>query len=413
MPISKELLDELLKDYSTPEDVLGQNGLLKQLTKAVIERALDGELTHHLGYGKHDVEGRNTSNSRNGRSKKRVATDLGPVDLEVPRDRDSSFEPQLVKKRQRRLDGFDDKILSMYARGLSTRDIQGHLEEIYGVEVSPELISSVTEAVVDEVRAWQARPLDPVYPIVYFDALFVTTRESGRAARKAVYVALGVRMDGHKEVLGLWINETEGAKFWLGVLTELRNRGVRDMFVACVDGLTGFGEAIRAIYPFALVQQCVVHQVRNSLAYVSWQQRKKVAAGLREVYTAVTEAEALDALGRFEAAWGAKFPMIGKSWRANWSGLSTFFQFPHEIRRAIYTTNAVESLNASLKRLIRNKGLFPNDEAVIKLIYLGLKNVSRKWTMPIQSWKSALNQFAILFEDRFPTPAEISFTQNS
>lgn len=413
MTIRKDLIDELLKDYKSPEDVLGEDGLLKQLTKAVVERALEAELTTHLGYEKHAPEGRTGGNSRNGKTRKGLSTDLGEIELEVPRDREGSFEPQLVPKRQRRIKGFDEKILSMYARGMTTRDIQEHLEEIYGVGVSPDLISSVTGAVLDEVRAWQSRPLDPVYPIVYLDALFVTTRESGPALRKAVYIAMGVRMNGHKEVLGMWMAETEGSKFWLSVLNEMKNRGVRDVFIACVDGLTGFADAIEAVYPKALVQQCIVHQVRNSLAYANWKLRKRVANDLRRVYTAATEADGLAALDEFEAVWGEQFPMIARSWHSNWPRLATFFQFPDYIRKAIYTTNAIESLNASMKKLLRNRRLFPNDEAVLKLLYLGLQNAEKKWTMPILNWKQALNQFAILFEDRFPTQAEIALTQNS
>lgn len=412
MPIRKEILDELLGESFSPEDVLGENGILKQLTKAVVERALETEMTAHLGYSKHAPEGRDGGNSRNGKSRKRLTTDLGLIELEVPRDRDGQFEPQIVRKRQRRIEGFDDKILSMYARGMTTRDIQEHLEEIYGVEVSPDLISSVTAAVLDEVRTWQSRPLEPIYPIIYLDALFVTTRESGPALRKAVYIALAVRMDGHKEVLGMWMAETEGAKFWLNVLNELKNRGLKDAFIACVDGLTGFADAIEAAFPRTLVQQCIVHQVRNSLSYANWKSRKRVAADLRRVYTAATEADGLAALDEFDAIWGSHYPMIARSWRANWPRLATFFQFPDYIRKAIYTTNAVESINASMKKLIRNRGLFPNDEAVFKLLYLGLLNAEKKWTQPIPRWREALNQFAILFEDRFPTHSEFAFTQN-
>lgn len=413
MPIDTDLIDELLKGYQSPEQITGDNGLLKQLTKAILERALEAEMTHHLGYEKHASEGRDHGNSRNGKTRKALATDLGPIDLDVPRDRDGSFEPAIVKKRQRRFDGFDDKILSMYRRGMTTRDIASHLKEIYGVDVSPALISSVTEEVMAEVRAWQARPLEAVYPILYLDCLFASSREGGRVAKRPIYVALGVRMDGHKEVLGIWMSESEGAKFWLSVLTELRNRGVRDLFIACVDGLTGFPQAIEAVYPKALVQTCVVHQVRNSLAYVAYKDRKAAAAALRPIYQAPTEEAGLLALEAFEAEWGTRYAMIGRSWRANWATLSTLYQFPEEIRRAIYTTNAVESLNASLKKLLRNRALFPNDEAIVKLVYLGLQDVSKNWTRPIQNWKAALNQFAILFGDRFPSDAEMAFTQFS
>lgn len=402
MVIKQELLDELLADYSKPEDLTGEDGLFKQLKKALLERAMNAELDDHLGYEKGDVQGRNGGNSRNGHGKKTVISDDGPLEISTPRDRDASFEPQIIKKGQRRFDGFDDKIISMYARGMSQNEIRGHLEEIYGVEVSKDLISTVTDAVMDEVRDWQSRPLDAVYPVIIFDALRVKIRDEGLVRNKAVYLALGFTLDGHKEVLGLWIEQTEGAKFWLRVMNEIKNRGVNDVFIAVVDGLKGFPEAINAVFPDTQVQTCIVHMIRNSLNYVGWKERKAVAADLKTVYRAATQEEALQKLDDFEEKWGRKFPPIAKSWRRNWEHVIPFFAYPEDIRKIIYTTNAIESLNMSLRKIIKNRGHFPNDEAATKLLYLALKNASKKWTLPSRTWKQALNQFAVLFEDRFP-----------
>jgi len=396
------LLDELLKDYTDPKDILGEHGLLKQLTKRVMERALEAELSAHLGYAPHARNGGGPGNCRNGKGKKTVQTETGPFDLEVPRDRDGSFEPQLVKKRQRRLDGFDEKVLALYARGLSTREIQGHLEELYGVEVSPTLLSNITDAVLDEVRAWQTRPLAAVYPILYFDALFVKSRQDGPVQTKAVYVALGITLEGEKELLGLWLSESEGAKFWFSVFTELKNRGVEDCFIACVDGLKGLPEAIEAVFPKTQVQLCIVHKVRNSLRYVPWKERKVVAADLRAIYGAATFAEAEQALERFAERWDAKYPAISPSWLADWDRLTVLFDYPPAIRRAIYTTNAIESLNYSLRKRLKTRGTFPNDESIVKLLYLSLQHVAKRWTRPIRDWKAALNQFVILFGERVP-----------
>jgi transposase-like protein len=394
------LLDELLKDYTDPKDILGEYGLLKQLTKRVIERALDAELTAHLGYAPHVRHGSEAGNTRNGTSPKTVQTDTGPLYLEVPRDRQGRFLPRLVPKRQRRLEGFDDKVLSLYARGLSTRDIQGHLEELYGTEVSPTLISSITDAVLDEVRTWQARPLAAVYPILYFDALFVKSRQEGAVQTKAVYLALGVTLDGEKELLGLWLSESEGAKFWLSVFTDLKNRGVADCFIACVDGLKGLPEAIEAVFPRTQVQLCLVHKVRNSLKYVPWKERKAVATALRAIYGAATLAEAEQALERFADRWDTQYPAISPSWLADWDRLTVFFDYPPAIRRAIYTTNAIESLNYALRKVLKGRSAFPNDEAILKVLYMGLQHVAKKWTQPIRDWKAALNQFVILFGER-------------
>ena len=396
------LIDELLQDCKDPKDILGQNGLLKQLTKRLIERTLQAELTDHLGYEPYAPEGHGADNCRNGKGSKTLQSDSGPIQIEVPRDRDSSFEPKFVKKRQRRLEGFDDKVLSLYARGLSTRDIQGQLEELYGVEVSPALISNVTEAVLEDVRAWQCRPLSAVYPILYFDALFVKTRQDGPVMTKAVYLALGINLEGEKELLGLWVAQTEGSKFWLSVFNELKNRGVQDCFIACVDGLKGLPEAVEAVFPRTQVQLCIVHKLRNSLKYVPWKERKAVARDLRAIYAAATVSEAEQALDRFSAGWDAKYPAIGPSWRADWQRLTVFFNYSPEIRKVIYTTNAIESLNYSLRRLLKTRGAFPNDDSIVKILFLAINRVAKKWTMPIRDWRSALNQFVILFGDRVP-----------
>jgi putative transposase len=402
MGIDPKLIDQLLAEHGRrPEDIAGENGLLKQLTKAVLERALEAEMTDHLGYEKHDPAGHHTGNARNGRNRKKLKGDFGEIDLETPRDRNGSFEPKIIAKRQTRFTGFDDKILSMYARGMTTREIQGHLEEIYGVEVSPQLISNVTDEVQDEVRAWQSRPLEAVYPIMYLDALYVKMRDNGHVQNRAVYVAIGVNLEGGKEVLGLWTSANEGAKFWLQVLTELRNRGVSDIFIACVDGLKGFPEAIEAVFPLTLVQLCIVHLVRHSLNYVSWKQRREMAAALKPVYTAATAEAAVLALNEFAAKWDHSHPTISQVWRRNWERVTPFFAFPAEIRKVVYTTNAVESLNMSLRKIIKTRGSFPNEEAAMKLLYLALRNHSRKWSF-VQSWREALNRFQILWPERMP-----------
>ena len=396
------LIDELLEDVSDPKDILGKNGLLKQLTKRLVERTLEAELTDHLGYEPHEPKGHGTGNNRNGKGDKTVQSETGALDIKVPRDRNGTFEPKLIKKRQRRLEGFDDKVLALYSRGLSTRDIQGQIEELYGVEVSPSLISNVTNAVMDDVRAWQSRPLSCVYPILYFDALFVKSRQEGPVKNKAVYLALGINLEGEKELLGLWIAETEGSKFWHSVFNELKNRGVQDCFIACVDGLKGLPEAIEAVYPHTQVQLCIVHKLRNSFKYVPWKDRKAVAKDLRAVYAAATLEEAEQALDDFSKLWDAKYPAISPSWRSDWNRLTVFFDYTPEIRKVIYTTNAIESLNYSLRKMLKNRGAFPNDDSIIKILYLAINRVSKKWTMPIRNWKAALNQFVILFGDRVP-----------
>jgi len=380
-----KLADGLLANYQKPEDLIGENGLLKQLTKMLVERALEAEMSEHLGHGKSEAVTNSTGNTRNGHSAKTLQ---------------GAFEPKLVERHQTRWTGFDEKIISLYARGLSVREIQGHLEEMYGTEVSPTLISAVTDAVSEQVKIWQARPLDALYPIVYLDCIHVKVRDSGAVRTKAVYLAIGVNMEGHKEVLGLWIAQTEGAKFWLQVVTELKTRGVQDIFIACVDGLKGFPEAIEVVYPKAAVQLCIVHMVRNSLNFVSWKVQREVAADLKTIYTSSTVEMAQQMLDTFEAKWGKDYPSIGQSWRRNWERVIPFFDYPPEIRKAIYTTNAIESINMSLRKVIKTRSSFPTDEAVTKLFYLALNNISKKWSMPIRDWKAALNRFTIQFEER-------------
>jgi len=397
--VPKELLDSLLADYRKPEDLIGENGLLKQLTKLLVEKALEAEMADHLGHGKNEPVENLSGNTRNGKSRKTLKGEFGELPIEIPRDRHGTFEPQLIPKHQTRWAGFDDKILSLYARGMSVREIQSHLEEMYGTDVSPTLISSVTDAVIEEVKAWQARPLDALYPIVYLDCIHVKVRD-GTVRVKAVYLAIGINLAGEKEVLGLWIAQTEGARFWLQVVTELKNRGVQDILIACVDGLKGFPEAIEAVYPHAAVQLCIVHMVRNSLNYVSWKMRAEVAADLKRIYTATTADEAEQRLSEFEEKWDDAYLPIGQSWRRNWSRIIPFFDYPPEIRKVIYTTNAIESVNMSLRKITKNRGSFPSDEALLKLFYLALRNICRKWTMPIRDWKAALTRFTIQFEDR-------------
>jgi putative transposase len=414
MPINPELLDELLKEYKSPDDMFGTDGLLQQLTKALVERAMQAELTHHLGYEKHAADGDNSGNSRNGSFPKTIKGKRGQMQINVPRDRAGQYQPQLIKKGQTRFDGFDDKIISMYSRGMTVREIQAHLKEIYGVEVSPDLISTVTDAVIDEVRAWQSRPLDPIYPILYLDALVVKVKDQGRVSNKAIYLAIGVNLHGLKEVLGMWASDTEGAKFWLAIITELKNRGLKDIYIACVDGLKGFPEAIESLFPKTQVQLCLVHLMRNSLAYVSYKDRKAVATDLKTVYHSATAGEAESHLEEFASKWDLRYPLIAKSWRANWSRIIPMFGYPEEIRRAIYTTNAIESLNMSLRKIIKTRASFPNEEAAFKLLYLALKNIAKKWTMPIKNWSGAMNQFAIIFEGRVPMGGidQNSFTQS-
>src|SRR6202044_3628649 len=402
--ITPELLDELLANYEKPEDLTGDDGLFKQLKKALIERALGAELTEYLGYEKGDPAGRGKGNSRNGKSSKRVLTEDGEVEIAVPRDRAGSFEPQLIAKGQTRFEGFDEKILSLYARGMTVREIQGHLAELYGAEVSPDLISRVTDAVLDEVREWQNRPLEAVYPVVFFDALRVKIRDEGLVKNKAVYVALALDTEGQKHVLGLWIEHTEGAKFWLKVMNDLKVRGLNDILIAVVDGLKGFPEAIGAVFPQTTVQTCIVHLIRNSLAFVSWAARKAIMPDLKAIYGAANAKAALERLDAFEAKWGKRYPTIAPSRRRAWDYVTPLIPFPPAVRKMIYTTNAIESLNRSLRKIIKTRGSFPTDDAALKLLYLAIQNAGLRWRRPIEG-TAAMNQFAILFGDRFVVSA--------
>lgn len=394
-----KVMESLVPGPISPDEA---NALINEFKKALFERALGAELTHHLGYGKDEPKPAGQTNQRNGTSAKTVATETGEVKVEVPRDRESSFEPLLIGKHERRFTGFDDKIVAMYARGMTVREIQAHLAELYAVEVSASLISEVTDAVMAEVQEWQSRPLEPMYPVVFFDALRVKMRDEGVVRNKAVYLALGVDRDGRRDVLGLWIEQTEGAKFWMKVVSDLRNRGVEDILIAVVDGLKGFPEAIGAVFPKTTIQTCIVHLIRNSLAYASWRDRRHVAAALKPVYTAPSEAAAVAALEAFAAGpWGAKYPTIVHSWRRAWAHVVPFYAFPPEVRRVIYTTNAIESLHMQLRKIIKTRGHFPSDEAATKLIWLALRNVMKNWSRGAREWVSAMNQFALIYPDRF------------
>lgn len=402
--IRPELLDELLQGATTQDAIFGPSGVLKRLTGAIVERALAAELDVHLRAEQEAAEAAETrsDNRRNGKSGKKLQTEQGKVPIAVPRDRHGTFEPQLVKKHQTRIPGLDEKVLSMYARGLSTRDIEGHLKDLYGTEMSPSLVSAVTDAVRDELNAWQNRPIDPIYAVIWLDALVIKVRDQGIVRNKAAYLAIGLTLEGRKEVLGVWLEGNEGAKFWLCVLTELKNRGVQDVLFACCDGLKGFPQAIESAFPKATVQTCIVHQVRNSLAYVPWQDRTAVAADLRVIYTATNEEQAEQALCDFEQKWSSKYPTIAPSWRNNWARIVPFLAFPAEIRKMIYTTNAIESLNSVLRKAVRTKGHFPNDDAALKLLYLALRNVEKKWRGKMLDWKRIYPQLMIFFENRLP-----------
>lgn len=404
MNIDTEAIDNLIKglDLKKGTELFGANGLVKQLTKRLVERALEAEMEEHLGYPKGERGEEPKANVRNGTTGKRVKTEDGELEIAVPRDRNGTFMPQLVKKRQTRLDGFDDKVLSLYARGMSTREIQGHLHELYGTEVSPELVSRVTDAVLEDVQEWRKRPLAPVWPVVYLDALVIRVREGGSVRRKAAYLALGLGLDGRKEVLGIWLEETEGAKFWLKVVTELKNRGVEDILIACVDGLKGFPQALESVFPNTTVQTCIVHMIRNSTHYVSWKDRKSVAIDLRPIYTAVDREAAESAPSDFDKKWGQQYPMVTQAWRSSWERVVPFLDFPPELRRILYTTNAIESFNARVRKLVNGKGHFPHDDAAYKLIYLAVVAAEKHWTRPPKGWSQALNQFAIKFEGRLP-----------
>ena len=383
------------KNIKTEADL---NELRQMLTKITVEAALNAELDDHLGFDKHAQS--DSDNSRNGYSSKTLQTEDGQFELATPRDRMGSFEPRLVKKHQRRFTSMDDKVLLLYAQGMTTREIVTTFKEMYGADVSAALISKVTDAVIEQVIEWQSRPLDPVYPIVYLDCIVVKIRQDKKVINKAVYLALGVNLEGHKELLGLWLSENEGAKFWLNVLTELQNRGVKDILIACVDGLKGFPDAIGTVFPDTRIQLCIVHRVRNSLKYVPWKDYKSVTADLKRIYKSATEDEALQELDQFAQRWDAKYPKISRSWRSHWHNLNTLFSYPEDIRKAIYTTNAIESLNSVVRKAVKKRKLFPTDDSAMKVIYLAIREASKKWTMPIQNWKPAMNRFMIEFEDR-------------
>jgi transposase-like protein len=393
----KAMAKELAKDMKTDADL---SEVMRQLTKLTIETALDAEMDEHLGYVKHDPAGNGSGNSRNGSSRKSVIGDNGPVDIEVPRDREGDFDPVFVRKGQRRVTGMDEKILALYARGQSTRDIVESFKELYDADISATLVSKVTDRVIEQVNEWQARPLDPLYPILYLDGIVMKIRKNQRVENKTMYVALAVNLRGEKELLGLWLSDSEGAKFWLSVITDLKNRGMEDVLIACVDGLKGFPEAINTEFPQTQIQLCIVHQVRNSLRFVSWKHYKAVTRDLKAIYQAPTEQQALVELDRFNDTWGEQFPQVGKSWENNWVHLRTLFDYPPEIRKAIYTTNAIESLNSVIRKATRNRKVFPTDQSAMKVSFLAILNASKNWKRPIHNWKEALNRFSIQFEDR-------------
>jgi len=395
----KRLIESLSGQIKTEADL---EGLTRQLRKAAIESALGAEMEAHLGYAKHSPAGHHSGNSRNGTSSKTLKGDHGEVAIDVPRDRNSSFEPQIVRKGQTRLTGFDDQILALYAKGMTTRDIVAMFKELYDADISASLVSQVTERVMEQVLAWQSRPLDGVYPIVFLDCIVVKVRQDRRVINKAIYVALGINLSGHKELLGLWLAQTEGAKFWLSVLTELQERGLKDIFIAAVDGLTGFPEAINTVYPETKIQLCIVHMVRHSLRYVPWKDRKRVAADLKRIYTSLTVEEAERELTKFAACWDSKYPSISQSWQRHWPNLITLFDYPDEVRRVIYTTNAIESLNSVIRKAINSRKIFPNDDSAMKVVYLAIEAASRRWNMPIRHWHNAINRFMIEFPGRVP-----------
>ena len=403
----KDVIDQLLDQIDfhgmTAEELAGENGLLKKLTSRFYSKALDAEMDEHLGYKKNDNAGDNSGNSRNGYTTKTVITDDNDtIEVQVPRDRNSTFEPVIIPKHEKRTPLFNDQIISMYSFGMSTRDIQRHLQQVYGVEVSPETISNITESVMSDVREWQNRPLEKSYPILFLDALRVNSRQDGKNINKALYVALAINWAGRKEVLGLWLADTEGAKFWMSVLTDIKNRGVEDILIACMDGLTGFPDAVKAVFPDTHIQHCIVHMIRNSTKFVSYKDLKAVCRDLKEVYSAINAESGHEALEEFGKKWNDKYPMIQASWERNWNDLTEFFNYPKDIRRAIYTTNAIESLNFSLRKVTRNKSSFPDDDSIYKVMYLAIKNASTRWTMSIKDWGLAVNQFAILFDGRVP-----------
>jgi len=403
LKLSKEILKQLEQDLDICQDInelLGKDGAIKKLVKSLSEQMLEGELTSHLGYEKHSLAGNNSGNNRNGFSKKTVKTNYGEIEITIPRDRIGDFEPALIKKHENKLHGIDDKIISLYAKGVTTRDIKSHLDEIYGIEISATSISNITNKVMETVTEWQARPLDNLYPIVYFDAIHYKVREDGKVKTRAAYTCLGINIDGKKDLLGIWINDSEGANFWLSVLTEIRNRGVNDILIACVDGLKGFPEAINTAFPKTEIQCCVIHQIRNSLRYIASKDQKEFMKDLKEVYQATIKENAELKLSALDSRWGKKYPIVIKSWRNNWDNLSTYFKYPGEIRRIIYTTNIVEGLHRQLRKVTKNKSLFPNDQALTKMIFLSYTDVAKKWNKPIPNWAYIISQFSVVFDDR-------------
>jgi transposase-like protein len=403
MKLTPEMIEQLQADLSvakTYEDLMGKDGAIKKLMAKALEGMLDSELTEQLGYEKHSPTGKNTGNSRNGKTKKTLKNDNGEIELSIPRDRNGEFDPIIVKKYERTLGPIEDKIISMYAKGITTRDIQSHVEELYGIELSPTLVSNITEKIVSIATEWQNRPLEALYPIVFFDAIHYKVRDGGKVVSKAAYTCLGIDTSGQKDLLGLWIGESEGANFWLGVITELRNRGVEDILIACVDGLKGFPDAINSIYPQTEVQLCIIHALRNTLRYIATKNQKEVAQDFKVVYSAPTEEAGLAELARVEEKWGKKYPLPLKSWRQNWNNIATFFKYPEEIRKMIYTTNAVEALHRQFRKVTKSKSLFPNDDALKKMLYLAYRDLSKKWTMPVRNWAFVLSQLSIIFEKR-------------
>ena len=400
----KDALDQIVDQIDlrgiTHEELFGPDGLIKALTARFLNKALEGEMEAHLGYKKHSREGAGSGNSRNGYYAKTVLTNDQEAEIKVPRDRKGEFEPEIIKKHEKRIPLFNDQILSLYSRGMTVREIQAHLEEIYGVEVSPALISNVTEAVMEDVREWRSRPLESMYPIVFLDALRVNSRQSGRNENKALFLALGINAEGRKEVLGMYLQENEGARFWMSVLADLKNRGVQDILIACMDGLTGFPDALRSVFPNTKVQLCIVHMVRSSTRYVAYKDRKAVCRDLRAIYSAPNEDEALAALDDFGKKWNAKYPKTQESWMRHWDDLNEFFAYPMEVRKILYTTNAIESLNSSLRKVTKNRASFPDDDSIYKIMYLALRNATKKWTRPVPNWAAAMNQFAVMFGDR-------------
>jgi len=399
-------LEKELDKCETMEDLTGQNGLIQKLIGGMVEKMLEKEMEGHLGYEKHSVKGNNTGNNRNGKNKKLIQSTHGPIEIEVPRDRKSEFEPKLIKKRERHISSFDDKIISMYARGMTTRDIQGHIKELYGADISPAMVSNITDKVLEVAAEWQSRPLSRIYPIIFFDAIHYKVREGSKVVTKAAYTCLGINIEGYKEILGAWIGESEGAKLWLQVFTELKNRGVEDILIACMDGLKGLPEALKSVFPDTEVQLCIIHMIRNSIKYVPSKHVKEFLKDLKEIYQAPTEAKGESSLLALDEKWGKKYALSVKPWMKHWENLKIFFQFPDEARRLVYTTNAVESLHRQFRKVTKNKSVFPTDEALLKMLYLASDGVQKKWTMPVRGWKEAISYFGIAYEDRISKGVE-------